>query len=224
MMDGIYPHNHRLTFGERKGLSNKYLTQKGIPVLESLPPTDDYREASFRDQQSIASRCIILSALVLVGRHEKTTSQAVGYFKKYNLWNEVSPKERNYLLKSLRSKDDDLNMIWKVEDVNVLLWALGEIDSLTFPNKECRSADFKTIPSFGADPAKWINKARIRNTEDILNETDLIYRMHWATEDASLSGVAAPARLNGDVVEERHYALNWLTMYEREWDDITTDT
>ena len=80
------------------------------------------------------------------------------------------------------------------------------------------------MPNLEADPSVWISNSRLRNTEDILNETDLIYRIHWATEDARINGKKVPAGLNSDVIMERHFALNWLTMYADDWDDITTDT
>lgn len=33
-----------------------------------------------------------------------------------------------------------------------------------------------------------------------------------------------PAGLSEDIVMERHFALNWLTMYADDWDEMTTDT
>ena len=223
-MHGIYPRDHKLTFKERKVLTNKFLIQKGIPILESLPDVVDYREASFRDQKEIASKCVVLYGLMYVANLKKPAKEIMGYFKKYDLWKYVSPKERVYLLAPARTKKDNINISWRIENLNVLLWALGQSDSLVYPNVECRISDYKNLPNLNGDPTEWINKAKIRSTEDILNETDLIYRIHWATEEASINGEHMPAGLNEDVVEERHFALNWLTMYEKLWDDITTDT
>jgi hypothetical protein len=53
----------------------------------------------------------------------------------------------------------------------------------------------------------------------------LIYRYHWATTDARIKSQPAPVKLEGGVVQERHYVLNWLIGYlNQEWDDISTDT
>jgi len=52
----------------------------------------------------------------------------------------------------------------------------------------------------------------------------LIYRIHWAVVEAQLHKQPMPAGLNADVVYERHYALNWLTYYGDDWDNVSTDT
>ena len=60
---------------------------------------------------------------------------------------------------------------------------------------------------------------------DILDKEDLIYRMHWATRQASLNNEEMPAGLENGVVNEWHHALNWLAYYDDvDWDDVSTDT
>ena len=54
--------------------------------------------------------------------------------------------------------------------------------------------------------------------------SDLLYRMHWATRQAGLDGKETPANLSDSIIYERHYAINWITYYEENWDDVTTDT
>jgi hypothetical protein len=50
-----------------------------------------------------------------------------------------------------------------------------------------------------------------------------VYDNHWMVRDAELYGKEAPKGINPDIIQERHYALNWLT-YDVDWDDVTTDT
>lgn len=67
--------------------------------------------------------------------------------------------------------------------------------------------------------------AVLRPVSQILDEADLIYRYHWAVVDARVNSKDTPAGLEGGVVYERHYSLNWLIGYmDQEWDEITTDT
>ena len=76
----------------------------------------------------------------------------------------------------------------------------------------------RTTPQF-------IEDAELRPIADILDQADLIYRYHWAVRDARIKGRQAPAALDHDVTEERHYALNWLIGYHAQaWDDVSTDT
>ena len=75
------------------------------------------------------------------------------------------------------------------------------------------------------DTAQFIKDAKLRPIGELLDETDLIYRYHWAVVDARLKQKEAPAKLDGGVIQERHYVLNWLVGYMNQaWDDISTDT
>lgn len=71
----------------------------------------------------------------------------------------------------------------------------------------------------------FVAEAKLRPLAELLDQTDRIYRYHWAVVNARVSGTAPPAGLEPGVVLERHYALNWIIGYmEQEWDEITTDT
>jgi len=220
----FYPKDHKLSKEERKEFSNKFLKQKGIPILEGLPFVEDYKDAKFRDEKEVAKKAVVLYGLIDVAHGEKTSKEMIEYFKKYNLWNAVSPEERQYLEKQNKTPEDNNPVSWRIENLNVLLWALGNFDRLSFPTAICDVENFKNLPNLDTDPTEWISNSKLRNKEDILNETDLIYRIHWATRDADLNGKPIPAGLDEDIIMERHFALNWLTMYARDWDDITTDT
>ena len=88
----------------------------------------------------------------------------------------------------------------------------------------CDFEHIEDLPDLTADPGEWIARSKLRDTEEILNELDLTYRIHWATRDAALNNKAIPRDFHPGIVFERHYALNWLVIYADEWDDITTDT
>ena len=219
-----YPKDHKLSGQERKEYSNLFLKQRGVPTLEHLPLVDDYTVARFRDPIKIARRSVILYGLIFVANNEKTSEEIIVYFKKYGLWEDVSPEERGYVEKKNKTDEDNNPVTWRLENLNVLLWSLGHFDRLKFPTTLCDFGNYNDLPDLDVDPKPWIIKSRLRNTEDILNETDLIYRLHWATEDARINNNKMPVGLNQDVIMERHFALNWLTMYADDWDDITTDT
>jgi hypothetical protein len=219
-----YPKDHKLSGQERKEFSDKFLKQKGVPVLANLPFVEDYTNAKFREEKEVARKAVVLYGLIYVAHSEKTSKEIIGYFKKYNLWNSVSPEERKYLEKQNRTQQDNNAVSWRIENLNVLLWALGSFDTLSFPTTICDFSNYNNLPDLDRDPTAWISSSKLRDKEDILNQTDLIYRIHWATREADLKGKAMPAGLNEDIIMERHFALNWLTMYAVDWDDITTDT
>ncbi len=220
----IYPTDHKLTMQERKDLTNKFLKQNGVPTLDHLPFVEDYTVARFRDQKEVACKVVVVYGLLHVAYNEKTAEEMIAYYKKYNLWDYVSPKERMYLEKPTRTQEENNLVSWRIECLNVLLWSLRHFNTLPFPIEMCNFSDYKNLPNLENDPTEWISNSKLRNTEDILNETDMIYRIHWAVRDASLNGRPIPANINQDIVMERHFALNWLVMYADEWDEVTTDT
>jgi hypothetical protein len=92
------------------------------------------------------------------------------------------------------------------------------------------------------DPA-FITTAKLRPAKEIIDEQDLIMRIHWAIRDAHLhQGRTIPEGLdwseqNDDyvpihlsaavgVVEQRHYTLNWLVNFldPEDWDHVDTPT
>ncbi|WP_442903600.1 DUF4272 domain-containing protein [Gilliamella sp. Pas-s25] len=40
------------------------------------------------------------------------------------------------------------------------------------------------------------------------------YRLHWITTDLRIKNKQPPASIISDVIQEHHYALNWLTCFE----------
>ena len=74
-------------------------------------------------------------------------------------------------------------------------------------------------------PVEFRARARLRTPTELLDADDLYYRYDWACTNARVHGTAAPASVNCEVVQERHYALNWLIGYQHQaWDDVSTDT
>ena len=73
------------------------------------------------------------------------------------------------------------------------------------------------------DTKDFIQSASIRTVSEILDLSGLTYRLHWATRHTELNNLET-LDLNSSIVQERHYAINWVTYYEDNWDDITTDT
>jgi hypothetical protein len=70
-----------------------------------------------------------------------------------------------------------------------------------------------------------IRGLKLRSKSEILDASDLFYRLHWATTQAQLDGQPPPGGLDPEVVFEWHYAINWITKYDDlDWDKVTIDT
>jgi hypothetical protein len=115
-------------------------------------------------------------------------------------------------------------MGWRYEALNTLLWALGNpagkldsSDQIADAGTLARAVlDIALAPP--VDP-------QLRHASEILDALDKSWRQHWIVRQAGRNGTE-PVGLSGDIIMERHFALNWLTGFQQppgtEWDDIDT--
>ena len=208
---------------ERKQRSIQRLKKEGVPVIEHLPVIEDSTKAKKRTTEEIAHRAIaaVIAAVKGEGLDQATVDSLV---RKFGAEKFFSPDEAKFIKEASPTQQDRINFSWRYECVWVLLWSLGYVDTLTKPEGMCDVP--KLVGVFrDRDTAQFIKDAKLRPFNEILDQADLIYRYHWATTDARIKSQPAPVKLEGGVVQERHYVLNWLIGYmNQEWDDISTDT
>ena len=157
--------------------------------------------------------------------HGLDRERAIAWLKNERLWDSVSPKEQDFLASDNAPEQDIIEASWRAESLWTLLWSLGEIEKLGLPKGLCDSQLIqKIMPALESSSVQFINQATLRSPAEILDATDLIYRIHWAVVDGHSNNQEIPGGFHPGIVYERHYALNWLTWYADEWDDITTDT
>jgi hypothetical protein len=119
-------------------------------------------------------------------------------------------------------------MTWRYEAANTLFWALG-IDAARIAESD-RLIDvdalWRSVAALASDGSA-SGELRLRPSGEILDALDRVWREHWIVRQARQKDLRLES-LNGDVVAERHVALNWLTGFqnghETAWDDIDTPT
>ncbi len=126
------------------------------------------------------------------------------------------------------SPEEASAMTWRYEAANTLLWALG-LEAARIAESD-RLIDVDALWWSVANLAhqgRATEGLRLRPPAEILDALDRTWREHWIVRQARQTG-ASVERLNGDVVAERHVALNWLTGFQNalgtSWDDIDTPT
>ena len=73
--------------------------------------------------------------------------------------------------------------------------------------------------------AEFIGAARRRPDAELLKMADALLQLHWEARDAMIHGRPVPPRLDIEIIQERHHAINWIIGYEGlPWDEVTTDT
>lgn len=206
----------------RKQRSVNVLMARGIPVLDSLPEIETAAEVTIRSGPEIVRRAMCLFAVSNAAiKNDLSLGQA--YVRKHNLSAALSPDETDFLSGQSVSEADAIIFGWRVEAAIPLMWAFGVYPELWFPDDEVNVLDvFDYWLGFNHPD---ISRIGHRDPSEILDQADLIYRLHWAVRQARLDQTDPAAGLHPSVVAERHHALNWLISYEGDdWDDVQTDT
>ena len=71
-----------------------------------------------------------------------------------------------------------------------------------------------------------IEKSQLRDTKELLDYADFIFRLNWACTDARLDQLPAPNHMHAEVVMERHKSIFWITgcSHESDWDLVDVST
>jgi hypothetical protein len=210
---------------ERRERSELYCKSKGIPVYENpnslfVDPED---KVTVRTQDEVVDRALALCYLGLKseGLEQNNLDQMD---KDFAIMTKLSPGEKAYATAQQPTEQQKINANWRYESLHVLLWALGYIDELSYPDQMCNVGDDVEI-ILKLKEKNFRQNAKLRSKQEILDQADLILRLNWACVNARVKNERMPGGLDASVVYERHYSLNWLIRYmDQEWDDVTTDT
>lgn len=209
----------------RRAVSEAYCTSKGIPIYRNPNSlfVDPEKRIHVRTHREVVDRAL---ALLYVGLKSEGLAQKLldSLDKEYTISSKLSPRERLYASEKHPSEQTMIDANWRYESLHVMLWALGFIDTLSYPDHMCDvEKDVQNISSVSEHEFR--RKARLRTKSEILDQADLILRLNWACTSARLKNMAAPSGLDAGVVQERHHSLNWLIRYlNADWDDVRTDT
>jgi hypothetical protein len=207
----------------RKNRSIEILKSHNVPYIEHLPPIQDETQTTVRTQEEVAYRAICLAVVAVKGEGlEQERIEEI--ITEYEIENYLTPDEKEFVYNPSPSQTDLIQFTWRYECYWVLLWALGYIEQLDYPDTICDvTKAVEILVSRGRDD--FIKDSVLRSESEILDQADLIYRYNWAVVNARLNNEESPSNLNPDVILERHYVLNWLINYmDQEWDFVTTDT
>lgn len=220
-----------LTPEARKAGSIARLKAAGVPYIDHLPMIEDAADVRMRSAEEIARRAIACLIAIQAacdrnaGQYTPETAKwCQELLQKYGI-DELTPNEAA-ILDNQGEEQDVINMAWKYEAYWVLLWALGIVDKLAFPDRTM-DCDF-AIQAVSRHPDfdSFMQQVRLRNIHAILDEADLIYRYHWACVEARLKQTPMPRGMDAGVVMERHAALNWLIDSDGhdDWDNPDVST
>jgi hypothetical protein len=220
--------------------SKAVLRRYQVPTYHGPLFVDDDEEVSVRAGPETAKRVLVLWAVELRAEG-MSQEEALGLIDRAGLSDAVSPSEKLFLQESDPNPEECSKLVWRLESIWVLLWALRHVKELDWPRGMCDVPQLVDILKPNETNPEFITTAQLRPVKEILDAQDLIMRIHWAIRDSLLNSQLVPENLDWSdesaelvpatmchavgVVEERHHALNWLTCFlGDQWDDVQTPT
>ncbi len=203
---------------ERRERSLELLTARELKPIP-LPETIGDEAVRLREVDAAARRFLCVAAVAMKG-DQKDQFDADGFIAKNDLGDWLTSDERSFL----ESPTDEASsiMTWRYEAAWALLWALQQTDELGFPDAQA-NADRVIEAATKGTPSTLASKG-IRPKKELLDQVDVYYLCNWITTDARTKNVPAKG-LDGSVVYERLYALNWLVFDKNaDWDDVRNDS
>jgi hypothetical protein len=194
--------------------------------LNNLISIDEQAPDKVREPREVATRALVLFGVVaaaLGAPREEVTA----WLQDQKMWNDLSPSEAHFLMAKVIDHQSKINFGWQSERLLMLVWALGKMKELPGPGAQCDIGEFQSIlpPYADTSVADFLRSASLLSDDELMAKSEELLNQHWSARDAKLNGIAAPDGINIEIVQERHYAINWITGYcGLPWDDVTTDT
>ncbi len=219
---------------ERRNKSMALLRDRHIYVTPWLPLLWERAEEPGRTVEEVCRRAAALLIVSLysecrVGEHmsyEESREFVKPIIEGYGAEGFFSPGEKAYLDDPNSTEQTQIQYAWQYENLWVMEWALGLTDDLLWPTRICDVPQSVRIMREYPSMEELTAAARLRPRKELLDQADLIYRLHWACVDARVMGMPAPQELEEGVVMERHRALFWLAGCDEmcPWDDVDLST
>ena len=219
----------------RRERSISVLKEKGIPYMPQLYVIVPEAEALVRTPEEISRRVLTMFGVCVYSEARgggESWDDAQKYLRKINdilcgkIDESLTPQEKHYLAEKEPGQSELAKYGWRYECCHVLLWSLGIIEELGFPDKICDVSRMGKIILTLDTMGGFLESVKPHNQEEILDAADLILRYDWACVDARINGRVSAAGLNGEVVQEWHYAFEWLvgSNGNTSWDDVEVNT
>ena len=214
---------------DRKMRSINILQAQQIPYIDELPPIKSSYEITGKTIDEIAKRAIVLciccnfASDIISNKKKRYVKESKKFFNKlletFNV-KDVMTKDEKLLFEKM-DKDLAIQISWQFESYVILLWTLGLIDEVTFPDTLVEPDSVTAVVSACDSYREFLEKCKIRSGDEVLDLADLTYRYNWYCVESKIND--EEPIMNAEVVMERHRALNWLLSDEK-WDKVEINT
>jgi len=209
-----------MTAEEAKSASHVFLQSHKIQINSGLPVIESIEDLVPQTAQAIARRCVILSHVIAVVGYGADVRKLKDALTKFGLFEYASQKEQDLLNRASHSSQEKTDATWLAECVQSLAWCVNLVGMSPF--RRCDDDLASHFPPPFSDPSAFINSVIARPLEEIYQQADLHYRLHWAGRNARLTRV--PSIAHEGLIGERRKGLDWAIGVEADWDRMPDDT
>lgn len=222
---------------DRKTRSEKVLKKHNILINPTLSRIANEEEARLRSSEEIVKRGVtaLLTAQIAIDILNGTgAAKSVEFFSpfldRFSLRGELTEDEKPYFDPKLYdgiTEQQANEMQWRLEMCAALFWACGFIKKLPYPSEMIDATKQIFMINSCENFAELMKNVKMRSLGEILDATDLIFRMNWACVEARVkNNPSIMGDLFSDVVWEQHKGFNWLIgAYDAEdWDAVNPHT
>lgn len=190
----------------------------GFPINTSLPLLSE--EIHEKSEEEILNRLLCLH-VVAACSYGFNREKAWRWVEQENLQNALVGGELLYLREGIGEQE---KYRLQIEGMWALSWSLGVVPELDF-GKGCASSFALLLPNLKISESSDSLKSKIapRSIEQIFEQCDLAYCLHWGIRQAQISNNSIPAKVPPYVIVERRRALEWL-IGDEDWGNVILDT
>ena len=199
--------------------SQQFLRAHGIPIHDQLPLLESWAELKPQSAETVAIRCVVLGYVIGIG-YGANVLKLNQFLKEAGLIAHASSREQALLGRNNHTEQEKVNAVWLAECVLSLAWCLGLVD--LDPFRGCDDSLASHFPKPFVDPSGFVSKAVLRPLDEIYQQADLHYCLHWAARNSRLTGTPCP--VSEDLIMERRKSLDWVIGVENDWDEVPGDT
>lgn len=195
-----------------KSDNEEYLEDMGVEIKYFVPCYPYKSMFEFRNIDIIVDRIYSLFYFICIGI--SLDEEKLSFFKDHLQIINFSKWEQ-MLLDSQRNREANKPvMVTWVENVNTLLWALNLVEKLKFPTEYPDIKElFNQIEKL--TKKELIEKAKIRDLEEILKELDLVHRIREFCIIDSFDKEKNIMKLDSYIVTNRVITLEWLVDHSK---------
>lgn len=179
-----------------------------------------------RSPREVAKRTLVLFSLMARAFGAPKTEIRT-WLEECRLFEELTLCEKKYLDNPSPTRRDNINVAWKSEALLVLVWALKLINNLPPSEIQCDTSLFKELlpPFSDLSEEEFIEQAQLRDEKTLFEMARCLQTEHAKARCERNSTHSEILQERLEILQERHYAINWIIGYcNQEWDEITTDT